>query len=538
MKDPDRTRRFAELILLCAALLAAASCREAIQGAGGAPLPDLVSVRETSPPAAGPLEVLERNPRYFAAPGTGRAVYLTGSHTWNSFQDWGVSDPPPALDYGRYLRFLSDHGHNFIRLYVWEQAAWFPGEPEKVVIAPLPYLRTGPGRAMDGGLKFDLTKFDPAYFERLRARVQAAQAQRIYVSVMLFNGWSVELKRQKTGNPWRGHPFNAENNVNGVNGDLNGDGEGTEVHTLRDSSVTALQKAYVREVVETVGDLGNVLYEISNESGPGAAEWEYEMIRTVKALEAARGERHPVGMTSTWPAPENGNALLMESDADWISPFDFPQGRYRANPPEGTGQKIVIVDTDHIWGVGGNPRWVWKSFMRGLNPIFMDPYLTVIGHNLPSWPQGGVSGDSSGAAPAPEWEPVRRAMGRARALAERMDLGAMEPAGELTSTGYCLASPGSEYLVYLPSRAMRARRIVSGVLRSAAVERFSVNLSGAPGTFDAEWIDPATGKQWRAKDVRGGRRLVAHAPFTGDALLHLRRRAEGPSLAGIDSRGE
>lgn len=51
-------------------------------------------------------------------------------------------------------------------------------------------MRTGPGLATDGGLKFDLTKFDPAYFERLRTRVDALNRAGIYAGVYLFTaGW-------------------------------------------------------------------------------------------------------------------------------------------------------------------------------------------------------------------------------------------------------------------------------------------------------------------------------------------------------------
>ena len=38
--------------------------------------------------ARGPLRVLAANPRYFTD-GSGRAVYLTGSHTWDNRQDIG-----------------------------------------------------------------------------------------------------------------------------------------------------------------------------------------------------------------------------------------------------------------------------------------------------------------------------------------------------------------------------------------------------------------------------------------------------------------
>ena len=40
----------------------------------------------------------------------------------------------------------------------------------------------------------------------------------------ILDGWSVATKGSHTLNdPWKGHPFNAANNVNGVNGDTNGD---------------------------------------------------------------------------------------------------------------------------------------------------------------------------------------------------------------------------------------------------------------------------------------------------------------------------
>jgi len=39
-------------------------------------------------PTAGPLRLHPANPRYFADR-HGRAVYLTGSHTWDTLQDLG-----------------------------------------------------------------------------------------------------------------------------------------------------------------------------------------------------------------------------------------------------------------------------------------------------------------------------------------------------------------------------------------------------------------------------------------------------------------
>ena len=206
------------------------------------------------------------NPRYFTD-GSGRAIYLTGSHTWNRLQD-RTDMSQPEFGYAGYLRLLGRENHNFMRLWVWEQAAWAPWTTDMVKFHPLPYLRTGPETALDGEPKFDLTRLNQEYFDRLRSRVSAARDNGIYVAVMLFQGWSVEKKPNQPGNPWNGHPFHRENNLNGVDGDLNGDGEGTEVHTLENPAITALQETYVRKVVNTVNDLDNVLWEICNEAIP------------------------------------------------------------------------------------------------------------------------------------------------------------------------------------------------------------------------------------------------------------------------------
>ena len=59
--------------------------------------------------------------------------------------------------------------HNFIRM--WRSESPRVSVPGRVMyVAPHPWLRTGPGAAADGKARFDLTKFDPAYFDRLRTR--------------------------------------------------------------------------------------------------------------------------------------------------------------------------------------------------------------------------------------------------------------------------------------------------------------------------------------------------------------------------------
>ena len=350
--------------------LAPAGLAPGLVAAAGA-VTDTVTNTVSAPGAsvlgAGPLRVASANPRYFAD-GTGKLVYLTGAHYWLNFQDGVFTDPPPAFDYTKYLDFLQSQNHNFFRLWNWEQGKWVVEWPSAYYFAPLPYQRTGPGTALDGKPKYNLDQFNQAYFDRMRARIVEAGQRGMYVSVMLFNGWSV-MKEQypSLANPWEGHPFNAANNVNGVDGDVNHDDSGSDTHTLANQRVTDYQEAFVRKVIDTVGDLDNVLYEVSNESPDNSIAWQYHMIDYIKAYEATKPKQHPVGMTGRyeWPLSD-----LLDSHADWISPGG---GAFQWDPQANDGQKVIINDTDHLWGIGGDRVWVWKSFTPRAEPDLHGP---------------------------------------------------------------------------------------------------------------------------------------------------------------------
>jgi len=439
-------------------------------------------------PASGPLRVLASNPRWFAD-ASGKAVVLVGSHVWRNLQDNGlimrgaVSNPPPVFDYQEYLDFLDRHGHNFIRLWRWEVTRWtdnYTGETK--YCRPHPWMRTGPGAAKDGELKFDLTRFNEDYFTRLRDRVNMARERGIYVSVMLFEGWEIQFT-----DGWPYHPFHSANNVNGVEADRDGDGRALEYNAIQDGEagrrVLALQEAYVRKVVDTVNDLDNVLYEIANEAHPGSTDWQYHMIRFIKNYERGKPRQHPVGMTFQYRG--GSNATLNESPADWISPNPGDgKENYRTDPCSSCSAKVVLNDTDHLWGhTGGDGIWVWKSFTRGLNVLFMEELL-----KSPTWQDS-----------------ARQAMGQVRRFAERVDLASMKPEERLSATRYCLAARGREYLVFQHDKG-----------------EFTLDLKDAPGSFDAEWFDVNGDRLVEARTVEGGAVRTFTTPFGGPAVLYLR----------------
>jgi hypothetical protein len=445
---------------------------------------------EVQPPAIrGPLRVHPANSRYFTDD-SGKAILLVGSHTWNNLQDMGETDPPTPFDFDGYLDFLVRHGHNFIRLWRWELTSWHTTshvpKPRTHFAAPHPWPRTGPGTALDGKPKFDLSRFDEAYFRRLRARVDAARKRGIYVSVMLFEGWGMQF----VPDAWKKHPFHPANSINGPN--LDAEGNGLDIHTFARPEVTRLQEAYVRKVVDTVGGFDNVLYEIGNETHPSSTAWQYHMIRFIHEYEKSKRKRHPVGMTFQFQG--GSNQTLFDSPADWISPNpEAGPHDYRTNPPPADGRKVVLSDTDHLWGIGGNTDWVWKTFLRGHNPLFMDPYKRDI-------LEGGTF---------EQWEPIRRALGVVLSLSRRTDLASMTPADGAASSGYCLAKPGAEYVVYLPNGG-----------------DVNLDISAATGMLAVEWIHPVEGTVTRAPAVAGGSKVTFKAPFGGPAVVHLYKQPE------------
>jgi hypothetical protein len=101
-------------------------------------------------------------------------------------------------------------------------------------------------------------------------------------------------------------------------------------------------------------------------------------------------------------------------------------------------------------------------------------------------------------------------MGYTRIYGEKMNLAAAKPHGELASTGYCLADPDKEYLVYLPDG-----------------DQVTLDLSASSGVFRVEWMDPVQGKIIPDKDVIGGDKRIFKTPFPNDAVLYLRAEDYG-----------
>jgi hypothetical protein len=471
-----------------------------------------VSVPEKRTPIARPLKA-SKNPNYFED-ASGNPIVLCGSHSWNTLQDWGSNGAIQTLDFNAFVSFLKAHGHNFTLLWSTELPK-FHGlpttetSPPDFTLSPFPWLRTGPGLATDGKPKFDLTQFDQSYFDRLRARVQALHRAGIYAGVYLFSGEFLLRFRCPTD----GYPFTGANNVNGVDDGYRGGSPETGVSALTmnaPNTITHFQDAYVRKTVDTLNDLPNVLWIVSQEAPSQSTWWNDHLISFVREYEKRKKHQHPIGYGVL---EDSKDSILYNSDADWVA----PAARISPSRSCGTGKpscKVNINDSDHsyfgMWNDTPqvNRNYAWENFTTGNQVLFMDPYLVYYPRqkrNLSLSPVNGI-----GSKPDPRWENFRHNLGYILRYSRRLNLANIAPRGRLCSTNCCLAqtpAAGAEYLAYAPSGGS-----------------FSMDLSAMPTTrkLAVEWFNPATCESTCQSAIPAGSYSQEfRAPFTGDAVLYL-----------------
>ena len=468
---------------------------------------------------AGPL-VASANPNYFKD-ANGSVLILNGSQTWNTLQDWGTNGSVQTLDFGAFVNFLTAHGHNFTLLWRVETPRFCnlpvtASAPPDFWASPNPWRRTGPGNATDGGLKFDLTKFDQGYFDRLRARTQALNDVGIYAGIYLFTGEFIKAFRCSTD----GHPFTGANNINGIGDGYTTGPKGTgSIAMTAPNDTTRFQDKYVEKVIDTLNDLPNVLWVVSEESSPDSAWWNDHHIAHIRAYESKKPHQHPIGYATMNGFPD---VTMYNSDADWVKPAA------RISPIKSCGNgkprcKVNINDSDHsYWEMWNdtpqeNRNYAWENFTNGSQVLFMDPYLVYYPRekrNMCLSPTKGIC-----SAPDPRYDNFRDNLGYILKYSRKLNLANVTPQNSLCSTNFCLAqtpAAGAEYLVYAP---------LGGT--------FTVDLSAMSRsrTLTSEWFNPTTGATIAGKPVPAGSRYQEfHPPFRGDAVLYL-VDAEGHAIS-------
>ena len=451
-----------------------------------------------------PISLHPDNPHYFLWRGKPTVLIGSGEH-------YGAVLNRP-FDYVKYLDALHQHGLNhtrlFLGLYVEDNAHLKDGPQAGNTLDPAPgqllcpFARSNVPGYGKGGNKFDLKRWDEAFFSRLKDFVAKAAQQGVVVEVNLFCPYYAESM-------WKLSPFNAANNVNDL-----GHCKLTDVFTTdHHGGLLAVQEAMVRRIVSELRDFDNIYYEICNEpyaGGPTMA-WQRRIAEVIAAGEKEFPRQQLISQNIGLISHNIGEIKVNDPHpAVSICNFHFTATRamldavtinYALNKPIGDNET-------GFRGIGDGPyrREAWEFILAGGALFSHLDYSFTVGHE-----------DGRFVLPPQQWgggSPVLREQLRIlKDFIEGFDFIHMKPDTAVVKGGvpaggaaYVLANSGESYAIYLYGG-----------------QQATLTLDVPAGRYRAEWVNTLNGKVDKSEDVpHGGGALTLGSPeYKEDVALRL-----------------
>ena len=226
----------------------------------------LISVCIVSPLAAqSPIRLHPENPHYFQYESKPTVLITAGEHYGSVLNQ--------RFDYFAYLDELKKYGLNLTRTFSGTyredgvnphgSSPLSPGRGPDNYIAPWAWSDTEGGY---DGRKFDLDRWNPEYFARLKTFLAAARERGVVVELVLF------CRMYTDDHHWRVSPLHPDNNLQGEA--WRGLGH-QRFLTLDNKALVERQKAFTRKVVNELRDVPNVYFEVANEPGSGPIDGDF-----------------------------------------------------------------------------------------------------------------------------------------------------------------------------------------------------------------------------------------------------------------------
>ncbi|MGH3737381.1 MAG: cellulase family glycosylhydrolase [Micromonosporaceae bacterium] len=438
------------------------------------------------------------------------------------------------FDYEIYLRTLARGKLNFTRLftgsYVEPNMLTRFGNKNTLGPAPgrllAPWARSGTPGYANGGNKFDLNTWDPAYFARLRDFVAQAGRRGIVVEVTLFSNYYNEPN-------WGTSPLKATNNINGV-----GNVGVNEAYTFADPGLLAAQEAMTTKIVSELQDFDNVIFEILNEPSTNSVRWTWaepwqeRIAEVIGETEAGLPpeQRHLIAQNILAGGAQTPEQWTVVDPNPAVSLFNFHYSTpevVRAN--YGLSKAIGLDETGHT-GPTDTPYRIqgWRFMLAG-GALYnnLDFSFTI---DSPEGQEPIGPGSNTGGGPV-----IRDQLRVLKDFIERLDFINMIPdrsviTGALPSDvrAEALVRDGQDYAIYLDDGGGGNR---GGGGESPNIDRqFPVTVRLPAGHYHAEWLNPTTGDVTRRENLHheGGEVTFDSPTFRQDIVLHITRQGPRP----------
>jgi hypothetical protein len=233
------------------------------------------------------------------------------------------------FDYGAYLDQMATEGLHLTRLFVLFRELqtnlnpYSPCKPESTDYVA-PYVRTGPGLALDRLPKYDLKQWNPEFFARLHGFLGKAMQRGVIVELTL-------LSNVYSDTVWALSPLHDDNNVNSI-----GPTPWYDCMSTRNPALFNEQQRFVRKVLEEVAPYDNLIIEICNEPignftegearvGPEPSEvdaWQERLVDIVRSS----GEHRVIAASPAWSYKPWSHPVLaadaLKVDISNVHPLD------------------------------------------------------------------------------------------------------------------------------------------------------------------------------------------------------------------------
>ncbi len=439
------------------------------------------------PGPAGPIRLHPENPRYFLFRDKPAFLLTSGEH-YGAVLNLDF-DPKPYLDE------LNRRGFNFTRTFSGtyrEVPGSFSIKDNTLAPRPgrfaCPWAIVGePGKPE----RFDLDKYDDAYFRRLKAFVADAGDRGIVVEYTLF----CPLYDDSL---WAVNPMNARNNANGV-----GNCPREEVYTLKHPDLLGKQLAFVDRAVKELAGFDNLVFEICNEPyfGGVTIPWQKRVAEAIVEAERDRPGKHLIAQNVA-----NGKAKVEPAHPD-VGLFNF----HYATPPDTIAMNANIRaaigdDETGFRGTADLPYRVeaWEFLLAGGSTYDNLDYSFTTAHEDGTEPVKDPTPGGGGPA-------LRSQLATLKTFLEGFDFLHMAPDVEAAkrvkgASARVLSKKGGQYAVYLRGGPAA-----------------TITLALPPGKYRFEWLDPKTGHAGPSGTIEGGNDVTLEAPkFSEDIALGLK----------------
>jgi len=196
-----------------------------------------------------------------------------------------------------------------------------------------PWARSGKGTAWDGLSKFDLTRYNPWYFQRERAFAIEASKAGLIVFYDLYNTHNV----LEIGPHWIDYAWRPANNINDTGlpeppplKPHNRNDVGNEFFSTAYPPLRELHRAYILHTLDELGDLPNVIFGVAYQYA-GPLEFEQFFQDTIHEWELKHGHKIRIALTTS---KQTTDAILADPvRSKQVAVVDMRYWEYR---PDGT----------------------------------------------------------------------------------------------------------------------------------------------------------------------------------------------------------